>query len=64
MNKFENRKIKTGQNLKLLAHETMKLFGSKERNTNKDKNGENVLHLEILKQQFILMLLIITIDKI
>ena len=64
MNKFENRKIKTGQNLKLLTHETMKLFGSKERKTNKDKNGENVLHLEILKQQFILMLLTITIDKI
>ena len=31
----------------LLAPETMKLLGSTESKTSKDKNGENVPHLEI-----------------
>ena len=46
----ENRiifKIKSGCYLKLLAPETMKLFGSTKSKTAKDKNGENVRHLEI-----------------
>ena len=33
--------------LELLTNETMKLFGSTENKTTKDKNSENVLHLEI-----------------
>ena len=49
-NKIENRitfKIKTGYNLGFLASETMKLLGSTENKITKDKNGKNVLHLEI-----------------
>ena len=49
-NKIENSitfKIKTGYNLDFLASETMKLLGSTENKITKDKNGENVLHLEI-----------------
>ena len=50
INKIENRitfKIKNGYNLELLTPETMKLFGSTENKITKDKNGENVPHLEI-----------------
>ena len=50
INKIENRitfKIKTGYYLDLLTPETMKLLGSNESTINKDKNGENVPHLEI-----------------
>ena len=44
VNKIENRiTFKT----KLLIPETMKLLGSIENKTTKDKNGENVPHLEI-----------------
>ena len=49
VNKIENRitfKIKTGYFLEVLAPETMK-FGSTENKIAKDKNGENVPHLEI-----------------
>ena len=45
VNKIENRitfKIKNGYSLELLTKETMKLLGS-----TKNKNGENVPHLEI-----------------
>ena len=48
--KIENRitfKIKTGYSLDLLSTETMKLLGSTENKISKDKNGENVSHLEI-----------------
>ena len=38
--------IKTGYCLELLTPETMKLFRSTESKITKDKNGENVLHLE------------------
>ena len=51
-NKIENRitlKIKSGYYLKLLTPETMKLLGSAEDKINKDKNGENVPHLEIVE---------------
>ena len=47
---IENRitfKIKAGYYLELLTHETMKLLGSTKSQINKDKNGENVPHLEI-----------------
>ena len=47
--KIENRvtfKIKNGYSLELLTPETMKLLGSTENKITKDKNGENVLHLE------------------
>ena len=48
--KIENRitfKIKNGYYLELLTPETMKLLGSTESKITKDKNGENVPHLEI-----------------
>ena len=47
---MENRitfKIKNGYSLELLTPETMKLLGSTENKITKDKNGENVPHLEI-----------------
>ena len=50
MNKIENRitfKIKNGYYLELLTPEVMKLLGSTEYKITKDKNGENVPHLEI-----------------
>ena len=52
INKIENRatfKIKKGYYLELLTPQTMKLLGSTESNITKDKNGENVPHLEIVK---------------
>ena len=48
--KIENRitfKIKDGYTLELLTPETMKLLGSTKNKITKDKNGENVPHLEI-----------------
>ena len=50
VNKIKNRitlKIKKGDSLKLLTPQTMKLLGSTENKITKDKNGENVPHLEI-----------------
>ena len=50
VNKIENRitfKIKNGYYLELLTPETMKLLESTESKITKDKNGKNVLHLEI-----------------
>ena len=50
INKTENRitfRIKNGYSLELLTPETMKLLGSTENKITKDKNGENVPHLEI-----------------
>ena len=50
INRIENRiifKIKNGYYLELLTPETMKLIGSTESKITKDKNGENVQHLEI-----------------
>ena len=50
VNKIENRitfKIKNGYSLELLTKETTKLFGSTKSKITKDKNGENVPHLEI-----------------
>ena len=52
VNKIENRitfKIKSGYYLELSTPETMKLLGSAENKINKDKNGENVPHLEIVE---------------
>ena len=52
VNKIENRitfKIKNGYYLELLTPETMKLLGSTESKITKDKNGENVPHLEIFE---------------
>ena len=42
-------KIKSGYYPELLTPETMKLLGSAENKINKDKNGENVPHLEIVE---------------
>ena len=50
INRIENRitfKIKNGYYLELLTPETMKLLGSTESKITKDKNGENVPHLEV-----------------
>ena len=50
VNKIENRvtfKTKDGYTLELLTLETMKLLGSSENKKTKDKNGENVPHLEV-----------------
>ena len=50
VNKIENRvtfKIKNGYSLELLTTKTMKLLGSTENKISKNKNGENVSHLEI-----------------
>ena len=50
VNKTENRitfKIKNGYSLELLTPETMKLLGSTKNKITKDKNGENVHHLQI-----------------
>ena len=52
VNRSENRitfKIKNGYYLELLTPETMKLLGSIESKITKDKNGENVPHLEIVE---------------
>ena len=52
VNKVENRiifKIKNGYYLELLTPETMKLLGSTESKIIKDKDGENVPHLEIVE---------------
>ena len=52
INRIENRitfKIKSGYYLELLTPETMKLLGSAENKKNKDKNGENVTHLEVVE---------------
>ena len=50
VNKIEIRvtfQIKKGYYLEILTPETMKLLGSTESKITKDKNGENVPHLEI-----------------
>ena len=50
VNKIENRvtfKIKDEYSLELLTSETMKLLGNTKNKRTKDKNGENVPHLEI-----------------
>ena len=52
VNKIENRitfKTKNGYYLELLTQETMKLLGSTESKITKDKNGENVRHLQIVE---------------
>ena len=52
INRTENRitfKIKNGYYLELLTPEIMKLLGSTESKITKDKNGENVPHLEIVE---------------
>ena len=48
VNKVENRiTFKTGYSIELLTPETIKLLGSTENKITKEKNGENVPHLEI-----------------
>ena len=52
INRIENRitfKIKNRNYLELLTPETMKLLGSTESKITKDKNGENVPHLEVVE---------------
>ena len=49
---MENRitfKVKAGYYVELLMSPTMKFLGSTKSKINKDKNGENVTHLEITK---------------
>ena len=52
INKIENRitfKIKSGYYLELLTPDTMKLLGRTESKITKDKNDENVPHLEVVE---------------
>ena len=52
INRIENRitcKIKNGYYLEFLTPETMKLLGSAKNKINKDKNSENVPHVEIVE---------------
>ena len=52
VNKIENKitfAIKNGYYLELLTPETIKLLGSTESKTTKDKKGESVPHLEIVE---------------
>ena len=52
VNRIENRitfKIKSGYYLELLTPKTMKLLGRTESKITKDKNGENVHHLEVVE---------------
>ena len=52
VNKIENRilfEIKNKYCLELVTPETIKLLGSTESKITKDKNGENVPHLEIVE---------------
>ena len=52
VNKIENRitfKIKNEYYVELLTFETMELLGSTESKITKDKNGENVPHLEVVE---------------
>ena len=52
VNKIENRitfKIKTGYHLEHLAPETMKLLKITKSKITKNKNGENIPHLEIIE---------------
>ena len=52
VNKIENRitfKIKTRYYIELLTPKTMKLLGITKNKITKDKNGENVPHVEIIK---------------
>ena len=52
LNKIENAitfKIKNGYYLEILTPETMKLLGSTESKITKDKNDENVSHLEVFE---------------
>ena len=56
VNKIENRvsfKIKNGYSLELLTLETMKLLGSTKNKITKDKNDENVPHLEVTEVVFV-----------
>ena len=49
VNEIENRVIFKNRNLDLLTPETMILLGSTESKIAKDKNGENVPHLETVE---------------
>ena len=52
VNRIGNRitfKIKSGYYLELLTPKTMKLLGSTESKINKDKNGKNAPHLEVVE---------------
>ena len=52
VNRIENRitfQSKNGYSLELLTSERMKLLGSTDSKMSKDKNGENVPHLETIE---------------
>ena len=68
VNKMKKRitfKIKNGYSLELWTPEKMKLLQSTENKITKDKNGENVPHLEITEVLLVhFVLLIMNINKI
>ena len=56
MNKIENRvtfKIENEYSFELLTKETMRLLGSTKNKLTKDKNGENLPHLDITEVVFV-----------
>ena len=58
LNKIENRitfKIKNGYYLELLTPKTMKLLGSTESKITKDKNGEDVAHVDVVELVLVLV---------
>ena len=60
VNEIENRvtfRIKAGYYLELLTLQTMKLSGSRKSKITKNKNGENVSHLEITEVVLVILLL-------
>ena len=60
VNKIKNRitfKIKNGYSLELLTSETMQLLGSTKNKIIKDKNSENVPHLEITEVVLVIVIL-------
>ena len=62
VNKIENKntfRIRTGYYFELLMPETMKVFVSTKSKITKNKNGENILRLEIIEVVFVVLLSIV-----
>ena len=57
-------KIKTGYYLELLTTETIKLLGITKSKVTKDKNGENVPHLEITEVVLVYCNIVATIISV
>ena len=65
VNKIENKntfRIRTGYYFELLMPETMKVFVSTKSKITKNKNGENILRLEIIEVVFVVLLSIVLLS--